>query len=443
MYNRLFLSILLVAFLCFLSSCSDDDNPTEPDNNEELKAELVINEFLASNNSLLADDFGEYEDWIEIYNLGTAGVDIAGYTLTDDLDEPDKWRIKTNNSNITTIPAGGYLLIWADEDTLQGILHAGFKLSADGEDIGLFEPDGTLLDIIHFGPQYTDITMGRTPNGSTTWAYLTEATPLARNSLPYNNLAPMISSIYHDPAVPREGQAVQIEVEAYDDKGVEEILLAYRLIGDAFTFVTLEENSGEWRGFIPGQARGSEVQYYIIASDEDGLETTDPEFSPTVCHSFIVPDTDYAPPIFINEFLADNATVNRDEAGDYDDWIELYNAGTEAIDLAGMYISDSPDDPFRFQFPSDDPMITTIPAGGFLLLWADDETNEGALHLDFKLSADGESILLHASDANQNVLIDSFNFDEQQEDLSMGRLPDASSHWAAFSIPTPGSSNNQ
>ena len=104
---------------------------------------LVINEFMASNSSCLQDPQGQYDDWIEIYNYGLEAIDIAGMYLTDNLSVPTKWQVPVNNPAATTIAAGGFLLIWADNDTTDAGLHTNFKLDADGEQI---PPDHRQLD---------------------------------------------------------------------------------------------------------------------------------------------------------------------------------------------------------------------------------------------------------------------------------------------------------
>jgi len=130
----------------------------------EVGIPLVINEFMASNNNTARDPQGQYDDWIEIWNSGVDPVDIGGMYLTDNLSVPTKWRIPGNNPSLTTIAAGGYLLIWADEDSTDFGLHTNFKLDADGEEIGLFDSDGiTLIDSIIFPEQTTDISYGRDP----------------------------------------------------------------------------------------------------------------------------------------------------------------------------------------------------------------------------------------------------------------------------------------
>ena len=133
---------------------------------------LYINEFMTSNDSSFADENGEYDDWIEIYNADTAAVNIGGMYITDDLTDPKAWQIPDTDPNVTTIPAGGFLVLWADKQTDQGILHVKLKLSGGGEQIGLFASDGTTpIDTLTFGEQTTDVSCGRFPDGSDNWVY--------------------------------------------------------------------------------------------------------------------------------------------------------------------------------------------------------------------------------------------------------------------------------
>jgi hypothetical protein len=145
---------------------------------------LLINEFMASNSasSGIHDDYNDYDDWIEIYNIGDSPVDMAGMYLTDDLANPTKYRIPYGTSQ-TQIPAGGYLLFWADEETSEGPRHTNFKLSAGGEEIGLFDTNGvTVLDEIVFGEQTEDISYGRYPSGEENRRFFPIPTPAADNN---------------------------------------------------------------------------------------------------------------------------------------------------------------------------------------------------------------------------------------------------------------------
>jgi hypothetical protein len=156
----LFLFFVLAAFLTDLAL------PAE--------VNLFINEIMASNNSSIRDPQGQYDDWIEIYNAGTNSIHAGGMYLTDDLSVPNKWQIPVS----TNISARGYLLIWADSDTGDAGLHTNFKLSSTGEQIGLFDIDGsTLIDSVVFDEQSTDVSFGRFPNGGDDWKFLSIPTP--------------------------------------------------------------------------------------------------------------------------------------------------------------------------------------------------------------------------------------------------------------------------
>lgn len=124
--------------------------------------DLVINEFMASNDLTIADQDGEYDDWIELYNNTAAPIDMSGYFLSDDTTEITKWTFPEG----TSIAANGFLMIWADDDEDQVGLHANFKLSASGETIILSDASETTLDQVTYYSQTSDVSFGRTPNGT-------------------------------------------------------------------------------------------------------------------------------------------------------------------------------------------------------------------------------------------------------------------------------------
>lgn len=144
------------------------------------------------------------------------------------------------------------------------------------------------------------------------------------------------------------------------------------------------------------------------------------------------------PAIRVNEVLAYNCSTNTDEAGDYDDWVELYNAGEAAVDLGGMYLSDNPGEPRLWPIPGG----TVIPAGGFLLIWCDEEPLEGPLHAGFKLSVGGEGVALFDTDSNGNVLIDHLGYPTLAGDVAYGRYPDGGAATELLTHATPGMPND-
>ncbi len=125
-------------------------------------ATVVINEFMASNKGIIKDENGEDEDWIELFNTTNSPVNLSGYVMTDDDANLDKFVFAEG----TILPAGGYLIVWADEDGVQGPLHANFRLAAGGEKIILLNKEKVEIDRVEFGVQETDLSSARKPNGT-------------------------------------------------------------------------------------------------------------------------------------------------------------------------------------------------------------------------------------------------------------------------------------
>jgi hypothetical protein len=144
-----------------------------------------INEWLAGNTATNPDPAdGDFDDWFELFNPEPQPVSLAGWFLTDNLTNRTKFQIPAG----IVIPARGFLLVWADEETRQNgpgrDLHVNFKLSLGGEAIGLFTPNGTRVDVVEFGPQASDVSQGRWPDGSENVASLTAPTPGGPNLPP-------------------------------------------------------------------------------------------------------------------------------------------------------------------------------------------------------------------------------------------------------------------
>jgi hypothetical protein len=141
-------------------------------------------------------------------------------------------------------------------------------------------------------------------------------------------------------------------------------------------------------------------------------------------------------PVRLNELMADNDHVITDEAGEFDDWFELYNPGPDPVSLAGLGLADdlAATDPW----PLPD---VTLGAGEYLIVWADEDPEQGPLHADFKLSAGGESLVLFQLDDELLWTVDSVTFGAQATDVSFGRLPDGDGAWQVLESASPGQSN--
>ncbi|MBL0328716.1 MAG: CotH kinase family protein [Bacteroidetes bacterium] len=123
--------------------------------------DVTINELLAINTSTVTDPNGDFSDYIEFYNNTSSIVSMDNAYLSDDYTTPLKWAFPNN----TTIAPGGYLIVWADSDTLQSGLHSNFKLSGTGEQVMLSYASGTIIDSVTYGAQTANTSYARCANG--------------------------------------------------------------------------------------------------------------------------------------------------------------------------------------------------------------------------------------------------------------------------------------
>ncbi len=136
--------------------------------------------------------------------------------------------------------------------------------------------------------------------------------------------------------------------------------------------------------------------------------------------------------IVLNELMAGNDSTIADENGEYDDWIEISNRGTGAMDLGSFRLTDDMAFPSKFVFPD-----TVIQPGEYLVVWADGDPEQGSLHTEFKLNGDGEDLYLMQG----SVIADQITFPELSDDESWGRFPDVEGSWSLQAYPTPGAAN--
>ena len=121
--------------------------------------EVVVNELMASNNDTADDNYGESDDWIELYNTTSGALSISGLWLSDDPVNMSKWQIPAG----TIIEPNGYLIIWTDEDGGQSGLHTNFKLGSTGESV-IFSDGMFLYDQVDFPALLSDQVYARCPD---------------------------------------------------------------------------------------------------------------------------------------------------------------------------------------------------------------------------------------------------------------------------------------
>ena len=155
-------SLLYGFALTFLFYACNNDDPADSDEN------IVINELLPKNSMNGSDEDGDFDDWIEIYNPAANEQDISGYYLSDSKKNPTKWKFPAG----TTIEAKGYLIVWCDEDSTHvSGMHTNYKLSADGENVVLLNPDQDVIDLVEYPITVTEQSWARKPNGTGDFAW--------------------------------------------------------------------------------------------------------------------------------------------------------------------------------------------------------------------------------------------------------------------------------
>ncbi len=286
---------------------------------------LVLNEIMPDNDGSVADEWGDYDDWIEVANTSAVSIDLSDFSLVDHHDGSAAFTFPS-----LMLGPGEYVVVWCDEEPGEGSLHAPFRLDADGEDVYLLE-GAHIVDEVTFPAMSTDVPWGRWPDGEGAWEMLSVATPGAENENP-------------------------------------------------------------------------------VAPEEVNL--------------------------FINEILAVNDTGIQDETGAYEDWLELYNPGPGAVELGGLFLTDDLALSTQWMLPE-----FTLGAGEFLVIWCDNDTGDGLLHSNFKLSGGGETVALYGRLGAGNNLIDSHSFGAQVADISEGREVNGGPEWVFFDPPTPGTDN--
>jgi hypothetical protein len=243
---------------------------------------------------------------------------------------------------------------------------------------------------------------------------------------------------------------ITANVTANGDSGVSSVWLYHR--GKAYgRFATAQmfddgahgdgnAADGVFAATMTNYAAGTKVRYYIEARGTNAAQAA--RFSPARAenetYSYRVTITTASnSPVVLNEFMASNTGTLADPQGEFDDWIELRNVTDSPVNLTGRYLSDEPNNPRKWQFPAG----TTIPANGYLLVWADEDTTETVgLHASFKLSASNDEIYLTDTDANLNQVLDTITFGSQSTDISYGRTAANADVWSSMT-PTPGAEN--
>lgn len=392
---------------------------------------LFINEALLWNLSGIVDEAGEPEPWLEIYNFGNESIDLGGMWLSDDPADRMKWALPLGE----TLEAESHLLVWLDGEPAEGPLHSGFRVGTETEELILSQTDGAAVD--RFGLDtisLPDLAAARVEDAAHRVHLAAKSTPGARNDStpvvevridvdPEYFLGDQVTfrvSVENRRSFPR---TIDMALTIRGDPG--EIELGRGTIvlaGDATVVVPISRMLPT--GIDP-------IVVTLIASVEDELGRPIHEVEAVVALR-----DPRAPDLVVNEIMASNDTTIADEGDDFDDWVEIYNAGTHTVHLDGLFLSDDAAEPRKWRLPDEE-----LPPGAYRIVWCDDDTEQGWTHAPFKLSKSGEEVGIFDLDLRENTAVDIVPFGPQVSDVSEGRSPDGSPSWVVLPYATPGDAN--
>ncbi len=420
--------------------------------------DIVINEIMYNSD-------GADVEFIELINVSTSSINLSGWAIIDDNDDHTPCQLSG------TLAANAYIVVVGDKAAFSALYPdvtnvnpndfdpngTGWSLGNNGDTVRLLQ-NGAVHDSVAYndGGDWPSNPDGNGPSlellhpsldnnlpGSWDPSLNDGGTPGRQNSVYTTNVPPVCKDGERDIPLPKSTDNVKVMVNAYDLEGLAKVELmvdngsGYQAIAmyDDGTNGDAVAGDSIYTGIIPPKASGSLVKYYALATDLVGQTDLWPNSAPTEYHAFTV---DYTPPpLRITELVAVNNTIISDEAGQYDDWFEIHNAGTVAVNLRDMYVSNALNSTKTFKLPN-----FILSAGAYVLLWADDDTDQGPLHTNFRLSSDGESIALFETIDHGNVMIHGWKYGRMGADVSMGYVSNSATAPDYLKTPTPQQANN-
>ena len=420
---------------------------------------VVLNEVLAENVAS-APNGATFPDFVELKNVAGTDVYLQNWSLSDNPAKPRKFNFPGN----VVIKANGYLVVWLDTAAEAPGLHAGFAIDNDGDTIALFNPGGERIDVLGFGLQVADHSIGRGSDGGD-WS-LNRPTPGKTNkAAPVADLKNLKLNEFVAAAPP--GSDDWVELFNTDSKPAALFGLAWEAGLAKFTYRRLSFIApGSYQVFSadkkPGvrhldfklpaaggtlllrDTNGAELDDLSYRTQEDGESRgrypngTGPwtTFTTTVSpgQANYLPKTDG---LKLSEFLAINDAAVIDPLGRTSDWIEIWNNSTTSIDLAGMSLSIDKVEPGQWSFPDS----AKLRAKGQLLVWCNGSRDPAlgpADYLNTGRSLNGAYGTVYLFNADEQI-VDRISYGFQVPDRSVGR--DKNGDWALLDSPTPGKEN--
>lgn len=268
--------------------------------------------------------------------------------------------------------------------------------------------------------------------------YITTRSNSSMSQLLVNDIIPIVTDVTHNFPGLNESVVFTAKIE---DEAIANVQLFFSTDGIGFQPFSMNDGGingdvqagdGIFGVTIPGLPTPEEISYFIQATDNMVQTERKP-----ACDYYTFSIGDQIPTIRINEFMAANNSTDADEAGDFDDWIEIFNFGPSPVYLGDKFLTDDLNLPNRWQMPD-----MYIYPDQYLLFWADDEGFQGDRHTNFKLNKDGEQIGIFNGFSSGFSVIDTITYGPQADDMATGRLPNGTGPFQVMVIPTPGAANS-
>ena len=259
--------------------------------------------------------------------------------------------------------------------------------------------------------------------------YINQRNVNAWVELEENNFSPFVQNVEID----WTEEEVRFDITCFDDQNIQELKLIHNVDGDAWNEEVLLVDENYQANYLHEVVQEGIFNYYFEITDDEGNSRRFPH-----CDSY-TERLGYleSPQLVINEIMASNIDFEADEFGEFDDWIELYNASGTVLPISKLTLSDDPDNPEKWSLPN-----TALSPDKYLIIWADGDSFQGDNHANFKLKKEGEMIGLYDEKANHYRPINTFEFPELAGNYSYARSPNATGDFEIIENPTFGFDND-
>ncbi len=417
--------------------------PQPPTPSAELSAPgIYINEIMARNREYFVDTHGNTPDWVELYNHSDAVVDLTGWLLRQARrdEAPVDWHFPEGS----VVAPRAYLTIFCGSAGRGDALYAPFALSSRGESLSLVNGAGKEVNHADFPPMPGDVSYARFVDAGRYFCYNPVPT-MGKTNVQPGNINPGVDT--RNPVFTDGRTRLAVSAQTFDDTGLAFAAVLFRRgHHELFVELRLEDDGlngdgvaadGVFGAVLPPFPPGSTIFYYLRVIDLEGKVTLDPgdPADPANLYQITLPEAGAG--LRISEVVADNNTGIQDEKGQREDWLEIVNCGDQVVSLTDVALTKDYYDPAEtWLFPEG----LGLAPGEQLVVFCDDDTNQGPLHTHFRLDKAGDEVVLMRV-GEVRTLLDAYSFGPLPADTAFGRTA-CGSEPGILAQPTPRAPNS-